>query len=142
MRPVSKTSRLAALLVWMTLTAASATYIPWNGHGPVADVSSSSGGTSNDVEQNSPERHRRQKPVFRNDAVRLRLTFLPQAAAVLLGGVAKHVVTAITRNGLYFQRSSLESNAAEMKRPHMVVNGPIAHRYIGATCKRNKTLCK
>jgi len=75
MRPASKTSRLAGLLVWITLTAASATYIPWNGHGPVADVSSASGGTSNNVEQSSPERHRRQKPVFRNDAVRLRLIF-------------------------------------------------------------------
>ena len=98
MRPVNEASHLAGVVAWMLLTAVSATYIPWNGHGPVADVSSASGGTSKNAEQSPPERRRRQKPVFRNDAVHLRLTFLRHVAAVLhrtLYSIAKRNVTVL-----------------------------------------------
>jgi len=73
MRPVSKACRLTWLLIYVLLTATSATYIPWNRPGPVADVSSipEEKSNSNDVER------RRLKPLFRNDAVSLIASFVP-----------------------------------------------------------------
>jgi len=65
-------SRLAGLLIYVLLTASSATYIPWNGQGPVADVSSFPSQKSNNAELDlSSVQRRRHKPIFRNDAVYL-----------------------------------------------------------------------
>ena len=67
MRPMSKASRLALLLIWVLLTAASATYIPWNVQGPVSSASSQK---SNNAQLGlGSVQRRRHKPIFRNDAV-------------------------------------------------------------------------
>ena len=71
MRLIHEASRAVVFLILTLLTATSATYIPWNGRGPVGEVSSIPDQKSNSVgqEQSSTER-RRHKSVFRNDAVR------------------------------------------------------------------------